>query len=129
MRNQLKAAAWISKTYYIDFVAFKHWMEFDAGWPDWEPTPYFHSIPIRNPPPLISPTHKYYIGRLKQTGFPAGIKIQCPLWFPLLICTMLGTAPWTSAIMRQRSFSLRTLLIATTLVAVVLGLIVYSASP
>jgi hypothetical protein len=47
-----------------------------------------------------------------------------PHWFPVLLTAMLFTVPW----IRQLSwrFSLRTLLIATTLVAVVLGLICYA---
>ena len=43
-----------------------------------------------------------------------------PYWFATLFFTVLATLPW----FRWR-FSLRTLLIATTLVAVVLGLIVW----
>jgi hypothetical protein len=44
-------------------------------------------------------------------------------WFPVLVSAVFAIRPW----MRQLSvrFSLRTLLIATTLVAVVLGLIVW----
>ena len=45
-----------------------------------------------------------------------------PHWFFILITAALQVAPW----LRWR-FSLRTLLIATTLVAVVLGLIVWAA--
>ena len=44
-----------------------------------------------------------------------------PHWFLLGTCMTFATVPW----LRYR-FSLRTLLIATTLVAVVLGLIVYA---
>jgi hypothetical protein len=47
--------------------------------------------------------------------------ISFPNWFPTLISLVLTVAPW----LRYR-FSLRTLLIVTTLVAVVLGLIVYT---
>lgn len=43
-----------------------------------------------------------------------------PYWFIAIIFALLGGAPWL------RRFSLRTLLIATTLVAVVLGAIVYA---
>jgi hypothetical protein len=43
-----------------------------------------------------------------------------PQWFPIALLTMLAFVPW----LRWR-FSLRTLLIATTLVAVALGLIVW----
>jgi len=44
-----------------------------------------------------------------------------PYWFPVLISAACAALPW---IHRSRRFSLRTLLIATTLVAVVLGIIV-----
>jgi hypothetical protein len=46
--------------------------------------------------------------------------IYFPYWFSILLVTTLAALPW----LRWR-FSLRTLLIATTLVAVVLGLIVW----
>jgi hypothetical protein len=45
---------------------------------------------------------------------------SAPDWFLILICCGLGSIPW----LRWR-FTLRTLLIATTLVAAVLGLIVW----
>ena len=47
-----------------------------------------------------------------------------PYAFPLLISFGLAVAPWVSG---QTRFSLRTLLIVTTLVALVLGLAVYAA--
>jgi hypothetical protein len=46
---------------------------------------------------------------------------EIPVWFAILTTATLASAPW----LRWR-FSLRTLLIATTLVAVVLSLIVWS---
>jgi hypothetical protein len=46
-----------------------------------------------------------------------------PHWFVVLLFTTLAAAPWLFKICWR--FSLRTLLIATTLVAVVLGLIVW----
>jgi hypothetical protein len=45
--------------------------------------------------------------------------IQLPHWLPFLLCACTAAAPFAR-------FSLRTLLIATTLFAVVLGLIVYA---
>ena len=51
-----------------------------------------------------------------------GSGIAVPYWFLVFPLAVLTSAPWLSQI-RWR-FSLRTLLIATTLVAVVLGLIV-----
>jgi hypothetical protein len=47
--------------------------------------------------------------------------IVVPHWFGVLLFAALAVVPWI------RRFSLRTLLIATTLVAVVLGLIVWAA--
>jgi hypothetical protein len=49
--------------------------------------------------------------------------IFIPYWFPVLISSALAAVPW---IRWSKRFSLRTLLIATTLVAVVLGLIVWA---
>jgi hypothetical protein len=46
-------------------------------------------------------------------------------WLPVLITAIFASVPW---IHRLKHFSLRTLLIATSLIAVVLGLVVYAAS-
>jgi hypothetical protein len=51
------------------------------------------------------------------------LTLQAPLWFPTLICAIGATLPWVSV-----KFSLRAMFIATTLVAVVLGAVVW-ASP
>jgi hypothetical protein len=51
----------------------------------------------------------------------AGWHVSIPDWFLILLCCAAGSIPW----LRWR-FTLRTLLIATTLVAVVLGLIAWS---
>jgi hypothetical protein len=48
-----------------------------------------------------------------------------PFWLPALLSVALAVTPWIS---RSWRFSLRTLLVATTLVAVILGLVVYAAS-
>jgi len=47
--------------------------------------------------------------------------IIIPIWLPLIVIAPLGALSWV------RRFTTRTLLIATTLVAVVLGLIVWAA--
>jgi hypothetical protein len=52
-------------------------------------------------------------------GVPSGVVV--PLWFLVFFSVSLAGLPW---IHWPRRFTLRTLLIATTLVAVVLGLIV-----
>jgi hypothetical protein len=51
--------------------------------------------------------------------------IHVPHWFALVGCAAFAAVPWLP--WWSNRFSLRTLLIATTLVAVVLGLIVYFA--
>jgi hypothetical protein len=47
--------------------------------------------------------------------------VQTPYWFIVVLTTVITIAPWLTT----RRFSLRTLLFATTLVAVVLALIVW----
>ena len=51
-------------------------------------------------------------------------RVLMPHWFPLIVAGTLSAAPWLRL---PRRFSLRTLLIATTLVAVALGLIVWAS--
>ena len=59
-------------------------------------------------------------------GFDAPNRLgwQVPHWVLVLFTIALGTIPWFRA--RDLRFSLRNLLIATTLIAVVLGLVVLS---
>jgi hypothetical protein len=54
-----------------------------------------------------------------------GIVIQLPHWTLVLMTGICGAAPWIRQL--KWRFTTRTLLIATTLVAVVLGLIVWAA--
>jgi hypothetical protein len=53
---------------------------------------------------------------------PNVLRLELPFWFTLLGVVATATAPWW-----RLRFSVRTLIIATTLVAVVLGLVVYAA--
>jgi hypothetical protein len=57
--------------------------------------------------------------RYLNTG--GGGEILVPFWVPTLICAVVAAVPWIPC---SKRFGLRTLLIATTLVAVVLGVIV-----
>jgi hypothetical protein len=50
-------------------------------------------------------------------------RVTMPHWFLLLVASSIAILPWVGW---STSFSLRTLLIATTLVAVVLGFVVYA---
>jgi hypothetical protein len=51
------------------------------------------------------------------------VTLSFPQWIPIALTATLAVIPWA----RLGSFSLRTLLIAMTLVAVVLGLVIYTA--
>jgi hypothetical protein len=57
-------------------------------------------------------------------GRTAGM-VAAPYWFPVAIVATIAVLPWMREL--KWRFSLRTLLIATTLVALVLGLIVWGA--
>ncbi len=50
--------------------------------------------------------------------------VSVPFWFLVIVSATLAAIPWFRW---SKRFSLRTLLIATTLVAVVLGLVIYAA--
>jgi hypothetical protein len=68
--------------------------------------------PLPNPAPVFG----------FSTATYGGTQFQLPHWFFVGLCAGLAAIPW----LRWR-FSLRTLLIATTLLAVVLGLAVWAA--
>jgi hypothetical protein len=57
------------------------------------------------------------------SGFDNGMEVGVKCWWPVAIILALALTPW---LRWSNRFSLRTLLIATTLVAVVLGLIVWA---
>jgi hypothetical protein len=63
------------------------------------------------------------LGFVQYLASPGTFRIRVPYWSLFLLSTILAAAPWIRQL-RWR-FSLRTLLIATTLVAVGLGLIVW----
>src|SRR4051794_19615778 len=60
----------------------------------------------------------FYFGR-----GPMEVRLDIPYWFWVVGTTIIAAAPWR---IHGRRFSLRTLLIAITLVAVVLGFVVYT---
>jgi len=78
---------------------------------------------------MMDHTYSRTIGMWRRDGAswkfitsPSTWIIFFPYWFPTLLAAVaaVATAPWL-----RWQFSLRTLLIATTLVAVVLGVIVW----
>ena len=60
--------------------------------------------------------------RFTLSNSDALFAIGCPMWFLGLLLILSAWLPWSGLI---EGYSLRTLLIATTLVAVVLGAVVY----
>jgi hypothetical protein len=63
-----------------------------------------------------------YFPRIDESVYAGGVDLYLPNWMLVILTATLAAAPWISW---SKRFSLRTLLIATTLVAVVLGLIVW----
>jgi hypothetical protein len=62
----------------------------------------------------LDPSERGFLFMRDSSEFAVGM----PHWFPIILSAAIAAIPWA-----KRRFSLRTLLIATTLVAVVLGLI------
>src|SRR4051812_38543191 len=79
---------------------------------------------IANRPQLRSGYHGPLGSGLMDGATPRSIP-YAPHWFVALVAAVTGSLPWA---LKIRRFSLRTLLIATTLIAVVLGLAAYAAS-
>jgi hypothetical protein len=61
----------------------------------------------------------------KNAPSPVATFATLPHWFPVLLSAVFAAVPW---IRWSTRFTLRTLLIATTLVAMVLGLVVWAAN-
>jgi hypothetical protein len=90
------------------------------------PPSQIHTIKLDSEQTKLS-ADRYY--RLYPYGFGArstakSTFVVFPFWLAVVCSAALGTVPWIRQL-RWR-FTLRTLLIATTLVAVVLGVIVYA---
>jgi hypothetical protein len=71
----------------------------------------------------IGPSPNYSMLGFSYFESPSSLldRIRVPHWFLIVLSVVIGTTPW----IRYR-FSLRTLLIVTTLVAILLGAIVYA---
>jgi hypothetical protein len=126
----LLVALWVRSYWWVDalYVAHSHCvvsmrglLYFDAGisrpagLPSWE----YHIGPLDT----LSIWNTETEARVEYEGvlasWPANWTTVYPIWIFTLLATAFAAAPW----IRYR-FSLRTLLIATTLVAVGLGLVV-----
>jgi hypothetical protein len=79
------------------------------------------SMPRRPMPPLTRA-----VIRLLDSIAPTRVVAvaSVPIWLPMMLVVSFSVLPWGSTLLRLRRFSLRSLIVATTLVAVVLGLAV-----
>jgi hypothetical protein len=80
---------------------------------------------LKRSPAQVSRLPEYEFAGFQTVNQSGRLAIQMPLWFPVLLTTVLAALPWCRW---SKRFSLRTLLIATTLVALALGLVVYATS-
>ena len=71
-------------------------------------------------PGLSPPPPQGFLGFYYETSQQQGTRLRFPIWFLVILSVIATAIPWI------RRFSLCTLLIATTVVAVVLGLIIYA---
>jgi hypothetical protein len=122
-------------------------IEDSVFWPGTERAVKFHSLFghmsmfISTSPPiggfrhfkhLQEPTGSVRSGYVKDLfGFyfahdPQSVVFDAPLWPFWLVCGVMAAAPWVRCLPWSWQFSLRTLLVATTVVAVVLVLIMWA---
>ena len=132
LHNQVRGAVWVSKSHYVGFCTLRHWMGVEAtsytiGPPGtWYPGTYFQDNEITlEQGKSASPLRRWQW--LPYSGPDMSrINLTVPLWFPVSLVATVAVLPWVVPLSKLRRYSLRTLLIAMTLVAVVLGLIVYA---
>jgi hypothetical protein len=128
----LLVALWVRSYWHVDSITTKFGFTVSAQG-SFVSTPLFHLSP--------TDTHGWEFNKHSSDvkfpessflGFHFAVEnasrwiALVPHWFVILLAVTFAAVPWVHKI-RWR-FSLRTLLIATTLVAVVLGLVVYAAS-
>ena len=122
----------------INIASTRGRLEFigNEAFPGWgSPPTTIRHIPVEEQPDLWEVNSKIarralgfgVIYRPKDSSFAVPLTaLSIPFWFLVLLSTFFAVATWYRGI--PRKFSLRTLLIATTLLAVVLGLIVYATN-
>jgi hypothetical protein len=98
----------ISVSHYLDSPEDSRWAR------NWS----WSSFQVKSTPPELRAAPSWHYGSSRF-----GTYITFPIWFAVIIFAAFGVTPW---VRWGRRFSLRTLLIATTIIAVVLGLIVWS---
>jgi hypothetical protein len=95
----------------VDFgqIRVVKWKGSFVGGPEWRFEPYYQRTPKQDLASFLLP------------GFQVRPNLAIPLWLLMLPFAGMATAPWISW-----RFSLRTLLVITTLAAILLGLIAWT---
>jgi len=130
LHYQVRVEGWVSKSHFIQFVTFKHWMglsvtSYQIVPGNWYPRGTFQDNPVApNQEKGASPL-RHWQSNLRSGPGQSSIDLTSPFWFSVLLSGLLSAFPWLPHLPAR--FSLCTLLIATTLVAAVLGLAVYAA--
>jgi hypothetical protein len=124
---------WASDSRTISSLSSNGWLSLDSQWfnktsepsqlPNWEitsriiqPDPIFGTSPRLAPLPGWN-WHSYATRRNASRG------LVVPYWFLVVLAIAFAAPPWIHKL--NWRFSLRTLLIATTLLSVLLGLVVW----
>jgi hypothetical protein len=131
LHRQMRFECWVTKSSHIRFIALKHWIEIEAtsreiGPPGtWYPPASFQDIPV-NPQQeaTASPDRRWHCTRYHDSQL-ARLTLVVPLWFPVLSIACIGALPWIIPFPSRTRSSILTMVIATILVAVGLGLIVW----
>jgi hypothetical protein len=139
----LLIALWVRSYFAIDVIQYKYGISTELSfriikgqaicitkWPPgfdggrWTITTYR----VDNFPEFVNQYATVFRFGIARTDSPFGkYQVEAPLWFFVLSSVVLAGLPWLPWPRLSPRFSLRTLLIATTLVAVGLGLAVYAA--
>jgi hypothetical protein len=84
----------------------------------------FNVVPFDGQMAFFLPGTHISVDTIERTGLGTNYFCKLPSWFPLLLTIAFAAAPWLPW---KSRFSLRTLLIATSLFALLLGLVVYAS--
>jgi hypothetical protein len=124
----LLIALWARSYWWIDVVEVSDWYEIGSVWGEISIMNYDSTISQGDPWSYaaietsvlkIDGSNWGTILGFKITEAPSGKSILVPDWFPIFLLAFLSFAPWSRH--WKWRFSLRTLLLATTVVAVLLG--------
>jgi hypothetical protein len=122
----------LSRSWSACWLSFRGWVELDLIWEDMtgsDPSRVVRSevnfCRVEEATPATSPERHWRWASNTRNPWMTNRQLIMPIWCPLLASAAAAMLPW---VRWSKRFTLRTLLIATTLVAVILGLVVYAAS-